>query len=215
MWRYLGAQSARPNGRTARFSPHRPPSHPVPKTRDQKPAGRPSAPWKALSAQARARRCRPRRRARSSSAAAPSRSWPLAVCSRVERRIERQHRGATGGAKGAEGGAKGAEGGAKGGANSTATGRHQATISLYLCSSKGLPGDIGRHTATLRRCLLSSGSRVRILPGAPAWPVQKPSRPSSAWRWGSNREPRACALVMSHATSKRPGMARTRWSLAA
>ena len=57
--------------------------------------------------------------------------------------------------------------GAKLGANSRslqATPGHHQLLSTQL---NDLTSDIGRHAATVRRCLLSSGSRVRILPGAP------------------------------------------------
>src|ERR1700743_3363089 len=49
-----------------------------------------------------------------------------------------------------------------------------------------------------RNDLLSSGSRVRILPGAPD---QGLCGTSNAWRW----EPKACRGGMTHATSKRRG----------
>src|ERR1700722_13002112 len=57
--------------------------------------------------------------------------------------------------------------GAKLGANDR---RLQATPGHDQLTSVQLDGSLGytrRHTAMLRRCLLSSGSRVRILPGAP------------------------------------------------
>jgi hypothetical protein len=61
--------------------------------------------------------------------------------------------------------------------------------------------DTGRHTAMLRRCLLSSGSRVRILPGAPG---QRLSDHSNARRClGAKRGTRQ--RVMTHATGKRRG----------
>jgi hypothetical protein len=56
--------------------------------------------------------------------------------------------------------------GAKLGANDRnlqATSGHNQITSVQLDDSLS---DTRRHTATLRRCLLSSGSRVRILPGA-------------------------------------------------
>ena len=45
-------------------------------------------------------------------------------------------------------------------------GRHEATVSAHQCRLYPSLSHIRRHSQTLRRCLLSSGSGVRILPGA-------------------------------------------------
>src|SRR3984893_2828837 len=66
----------------------------------------------------------------------------------------------------------------------------------------GLLGDARQYAAMVRWCLLSSGSRVRILPGAPD---QGLCGASNAWRWEPNWEPKACPEVMTQATGKRRG----------
>ena len=57
----------------------------------------------------------------------------------------------------------------------TVPGRHKATISFYIQLSN-LVSNTGRHAATVRWCLLSSGSQVRILPGALTFLTWTPGR---------------------------------------
>jgi hypothetical protein len=79
-----------------------------------------------------------------------------------------------------------------------ATPGHNQLASVQLDSSLG---DTRRPAATLERCLLSRGSRVRILTGAPG---QQLSDRSNALRClGAKRGTRQ--RVMTHAKSKRRG----------
>jgi hypothetical protein len=55
-----------------------------------------------------------------------------------------------------------------------ATPRHSQRLSLQLIS---LPSHTGQYLPTLQMCLLSSGSRVRILPGAPLPGAPLPGAP--------------------------------------
>ena len=69
--------------------------------------------------------------------------------------------------------------GARLGANSHSLQAIPGHCQLLSTQLSGLVGEFRRHAATVRWCLLSSGSRVRILPGAPD---QRLCGPSNAWR---------------------------------